>query len=91
MAEKTRTRKRETGRTFKVKRAYEFSNGNINFDFEYEGTTFYRSTVVKGKKEDFVSFPSYEYNGKYYKYYFIDLTEDEQNALIDAVYDCLDE
>lgn len=91
MAERTRTAKKETGRTFKVKRAHEFNNGNISFDFECEGFSFYRATVVKGKNGDFVSLPSYESNGKYYKYYFVGLTDDEQNALIDKVYACLDD
>lgn len=92
MAEtRNRRTKETTNRVFKVKRAHEFPNGNVSFDFEIDGISFYRSIVVKGKEGDFVSFPSYESNGKYYHYYFIKLTDEEQNALIDAVYDSLDD
>ena len=88
MAERTRTRETKE-RSFKVKRAHEFSNGNISFDFECDGIAFYRSTVVKGKNGEFVSFPQYESNEKWYSYYYMKLTEKEQEALIDEVYKAL--
>ena len=89
MAER-RTRNTETReKEFKIKRAHEFKNGNISFDFELDGVSFYRATVVKGKNGDFVSWPQYESNGKYYSYYYMKLTDEEQEALIDAVYAAL--
>lgn len=88
MAERTRTRetKEEQAREFTVKRAHEFKNGNVSFDFDVDGISFYRATVVKGKNGEFVSFPQYESNGKYYSYYYMKLTDKEQDALIDQVY-----
>ena len=89
MAVRTRNTETTTVREFTVKRAHEFSNGNISFDFECSGISFYRAVVVKGKNGEFVSFPQYESNGKYYSYYYMKLTNEEQEALIDAVYAAL--
>ena len=76
----------------KIKRAYEFDNGNVSFDMEYAGMTFYRMTVVKTKDgKEFVSFPSYESNGKWFNYYYMPLSEKDQDALIDLVYEVVNE
>ena len=100
MAERTR-KKAETQekKTMKInmddvniKRAYEFDNGNVSFDMEYAGMTFYRLTVVKTKDgKEFVSFPSYESNGKWYNYFYMPLSEKDQDALIDLVYKVVNE
>lgn len=81
---------------FKVLRAFEFENGGISFDLSVELTeglslTFYRAGIRKGKEGDFVSFPSYKgSDGNYYHYYYLPLTDDLQDKVIQAVYDRLD-
>ena len=100
MAERKRTTKQETKKetvkinfdSLTVNRAHEFDNGNISFDVTYGGIKFYRLTVIKTKDGDeFISFPSYESNGKWYSYYYIALSKEDQEKLIDLVYDSLDE
>lgn len=100
MAERTRkkaeTQERKTIKInmddVNIKRAFEFDNGNVSFDMEYAGITFYRMTVVKTKDgKEFISFPSYESNGKWYNYFYIPLSEKDQDALIDRVYEVVNE
>lgn len=80
---------------FEVRRAYEFKNGNIAFDLNLNGITFYGLTVVKGKKGDFISFPQRAVKiGKetyYYNYFWIHLDEDDQADIIEAVSEKLEE
>lgn len=76
----------------KVTRAFAFDNGNVAFDFEYEGIKFYGSTVVETKAgNQFISFPSYQNNGKWYSFYYMPLSDEDQEKIIDLVYDCLDD
>ena len=103
MAERTRktnTKKEQEKREYynlseavwSIKRAHQFDNGNISFDMQIEGITFYRLIVVKAKDDhEFISFPQYQSNGKWYNYYYIPFTDTDQNAIIDAVYDSLDD
>lgn len=76
---------------FKITRAHEFDNGNVSFDMEIAGINFYRLTVVSTKdgKEQFIGYPQYESNGKWYKYFYIPLTDENIDKIIDAVYDNL--
>ena len=41
--------------------------------------------VVSGKKGDFIAFPARENEGKYYNYVFMNLTDDQSEAIINAV------
>ena len=75
-----------------IKRSHSFDNGNVSFDMEYEGITFYRLTVVQTKDgNEFISFPSYESNGKWFNYYYLPLSQDDQEKIIDLVYDTIDD
>ena len=96
MAERTRKAKEEKKAidfsSIKIKRAYEFDNGNVSFDMEYAGITLYRLVVVKTKDgREFVSFPSYEQGGKWYNYFYIPMNEKDQDKLIDMVYAVVNE
>ena len=77
--------------SFKIKRAYEFNNGNVSFDMELNGIKFYSATVVKGKNGDFISWPQRKHEEDYFSYYWIPLDQEDIDKIIDAVYDKLDE
>lgn len=75
-----------------ISRAFAFDNGNVSFDMEYKGMKLYRLTVVETKKGDtFISFPSYESNGKWYSYYYMPISDKDQETIIDMVYDVVNE
>lgn len=100
MAERERITKKKTERKnisinfddLVINRAHEFDNGNLSFDMTYAGIQLYRLTVVKSKKgNEFISFPSYESNGKWYSYFYMALSQDDQDKIIDMVYNSLDD
>ena len=102
MAERTkRQTKKETPKTenyslkdvaWSIRRAHQFDNGNISFDLQLKEITLYRLIVVKAKDDhEFISFPQYQSNGKWYNYYYIPFTAEDQDAIIDAVYDSIDD
>lgn len=78
---------------FKVLRAHEFDNGNVSFDLELNGIKLYRLTVVSAKDSDhqFIGFPSYQSNGKWYNYFYIALSDKDSDKIIDEVYNNLDD
>lgn len=78
----------------KIIRAHEFDNGNISFDAQINGITFYRLSVVSVKDSDrvFIGFPSYQAkDGKWYNYYYLPLDDADMDKIISAVYDNLDD
>lgn len=75
-----------------IRRSHQFDNGNISFDLQLGEITLYRLIVVESKKgEEFISFPQYQNNGKWYNYYYIPFTKEDQDAIIDEVYHNLDD
>lgn len=75
-----------------IKRSHSFDNGNVSFDMEYLGIMFYRLTVVTTKDgNEFISFPSYESNGKWYNYYYLPISQDDQEKIIDLVFESVDD
>lgn len=76
---------------FKIIRAHEFENGNVSFDLEVSGISFYRLTVVETKdgKRQFISYPQYKSGDKWYNYYYLPLKDADIDRIIEAVYDCL--
>lgn len=79
--------------SFKITRAHEFDNGNVSFDMLINGVQLYRLTVVSVKDSDrqFIGFPSYQSNGKWYNYCFLALSEEDSDKIIDEVYNNLDD
>ena len=76
----------------KVLSAHQFDNGNISFDLQIDEIKIYRLTVVRTKDDtEFISFPSYQSGDKYYNYAFVPFTDEDQDAIIDMVYDSLDD
>lgn len=81
---------------FTINRAVEFDNGAISFDMGVElleGLTisFYRLGIREGKEGSFISFPSYKgSDGNYYHYFYVPMTDELQDKVIQAVYDKLD-
>lgn len=95
-----RGRKKEEGKIFfnmkdhevRVSRAHQFDNGNISFDLQIDEIKIYRLSVVRTKDDtEFISFPSYQSGDKYYNYAFVPFTDEDQDAIIDMVYDSLDD
>lgn len=75
-----------------ITRAFAFDNGNVAFDMKYQGMMLYRLTVVETKDgHQFISFPSYERDGKWYSFYYMPLSEEDQEKIIDMVFDCIDD
>lgn len=75
-----------------VKRVHQFDNGNISFDLQLKEITLYRLIVIKAKDgHEFISFPQYQSNGKWYNYFYVPFTDKDQDVIIDAVYDSLDD
>lgn len=81
---------------FVINRAIEFNGGGISFDMQVElldglMLSFYRLGVREGKEGSFISYPSYKgTDGNYYHYFYLPLTDDLQDKIIQAVYDKLD-
>ena len=79
--------------SFKIARAHEFDNGNVSFDMLINGVQIYRLSVVSAKDSDrqFIGFPSYQSNGKWYNYCYLALSEDDVEKIINEVYNNLDD
>lgn len=80
--------------SFKILRAHEFDNGNVSFDMELNGIKLYRLSVVSAKDTDhqFIGFPAYQSkDGKWYNYFYIALSEEDSDKIIDEVYNNLDD
>ena len=80
---------------FKVLRAFEFNNGGISFDLSVDcagaDLSFYRLGIREGKEGAFIAFPSYKgSDGNYYHYFYLPLSDELQDQIIQAVYDQLD-
>lgn len=93
--------KRSSGITslnYEVQHAIQFDNGNIGFGLYLKdfNITLYNMVIVNGENDsgeyEFISFPQREgSDGKYYKYYYMPLSDKLQKEIIDAVYSELDE
>ena len=100
MAERKRSNKSSEKATefmkvdsFKITRAHEFDNGNVSFDMLINGVQIYRLSVISAKDSDrqFIGFPSYQSNGKWYNYCYLALSEDDVEKIINEVYNNLDD
>lgn len=79
--------------SFKVTRAHEFENGNVSFDMLINGVQINRLSVISAKEPDhqFIGFPSYQSNGKWYNYVYLPLSQEDSDRIIDEVYNNLDD
>ena len=75
----------------------QWKDGGISFALELEVAedrklTIYGCRIVDSKKGNFISFPSRKgSDGNYYSHAYIQLTQEEQDEIIEAVMDALDE
>lgn len=80
--------------SFGIRRANEYDKtGTIFFDLDINGLTVYGCTVAKRKdgNGEFISFPSRKgADGKYYSIVYCALSQEDQDRILDAVYDLLD-
>lgn len=80
--------------SFGIRRANEYTKtGTVFFDLDINGLTVYGCTVAKRKTDDseFISFPSRKgADGKYYSIVYAALSQEDQDRILDAVYDRLD-
>lgn len=78
--------------TYTIDRTYTLEGGTIIFDATVNGIKLYGMRVINGEKGDFVAYPSIKSNkyGKYYKHYFLEMTEEQADAFIQAVFDKAD-
>ena len=75
-----------------IKRAHQFDNGNICFDMQINAVTFYRMMVIQAKDgTEFISFPQYQSNGKWYNYFYIPFEQEDVDKIIDEVYNTIDD
>lgn len=74
-----------------VLRAKEVDSGDILFDAKVNEVTLYGMAVKKGDNGEWISFPARKSGDKYYKYYYLNLTDEQIDELIQAVFDKLDE
>lgn len=86
-----RTKKTEE---LKVTRAHQFDSGDVGFSINYKGIDFYNMVLKLGEDKDgtyrFISWPSRKgSDGKYYKYYYIPFTEEEEKSLYDQIVELL--
>ena len=95
MAERRKSNKKFMSvNEFSILRAHEFDNGNISFDLKINGITLYRLSVVSVKDSDrvFIGFPSYQAkDGEWYNYYYLPLSDEDMDKIINAVYDNFDD
>ena len=79
--------------SLKILRVHEFDNGNISFDATINGVVLNRLSVVSRRdgSGEFISFPSYQNNGKWYNYCYLALSDEDSDKIIQAVYDNIDE
>lgn len=75
----------------------QWKDGGVTFALELEvaegrNLTIYGCRIVDSKKGNFISFPSRKgSDGNYYSHAYIQLTQEEQDEIIEAVMDALDE
>ena len=87
----------ESGIIFKVEHVRDWGrNGGISFSLRIEGgpllVEIYGCRLVNGREGEFVSFPQRKgKDGKWYKHAYVQLTDDQTDEIVSAVYDALED
>ena len=88
----TKKEEKAVDHEIEVKRAKQFSNGNIGFDVEINGVTVYGCVYVQyadkktGEDRAFISFPSRQSDdGKYYNHAYVKLSEKDEETIEKAL------
>lgn len=75
---------------FSISNAKCWEDGRVTFNLHYGRTTIYGCRVIEGEKGDFISFPRHKgKDEKYYNYAKIEMTADEQAAVLKLVEDTI--
>lgn len=82
-------------KSLRIIRAYEYEDGDVSFDAEINGFVFYGLTLVRYKKGDFISEPSFKVGKrkkeKWLKHYWLNLSDMANDIVIEAVEQVLEE
>lgn len=87
----------DTGLIFKVEHVRDWGrNGGISFSLRIEGgpvlVEIYGCRIINGRDGEFVAFPQRKgKDGRYYKHAYVQLTDDQTDEIVDAVYDALED
>lgn len=87
----------ESGVIFKVEHVRDWGrNGGISFSLRIEGgpvlVEIYGCRIINGRDGEFVAFPQRKgSDGHYYKHAYAQLTDDQTDEIISAVYDALED
>lgn len=87
----------ESGVIFKVEHVRDWGrNGGISFSLRIEGgpllVEIYGCRIINGRDGEFVAFPQRKGgDGRYYKRAYVELTDDQTDEIISAVYDALED
>ena len=87
-------RARKNNETVKVLSAYQFRSGDVGFALEYKGISLYRMTRKIGTDEEgeyfWFAFPTYKSkDDKYYKYFYVKFTPEEEEEINRQIEDLL--
>lgn len=88
-----RTRNNSNG-NIKVERAFQFRSGDVVFNMIYNGVILYRMTRKIGQDDEgeyfWFAFPTYKGNdGRYWKYYYVKFTPEEEEEINRQIEDLL--
>lgn len=87
----------ESGIIFKVEHVRDWGrNGGISFSLRIEGgpvlVEIYGCRIINGREGEFVAFPQRKgQDGRYYKHAYVQLTDDQTDEIVSAVYDALED
>ena len=87
----------ESGVIFKVEHVRDWGrNGGISFSLRIEGgpllVEIYGCRIINGREGEFVAFPQRKgKDGRYYKHAYVQLTDDQTDEIVSAVYDALED
>lgn len=86
----------ESGVIFKVEHVRDWGrNGGISFSLRIEGpinAEIYGCRIKQSRNGEFVAFPQRKgKDGQYYKHAWLELTDDQTDEIISAVYDALED
>lgn len=87
----------DSGLIFKVEHVRDWGrNGGISFSLRIEGgpvlVEIYGCRIINGRDGEFVAFPQRKgSDGHYYKHAYVELTDDQTDEIVSAVYDALED
>lgn len=86
--------RKNTSRNIEVVHAIKFESGDVGFNMIYNDVSLYRLTRKTGVDEEgeyfWIAFPSYKgKDGKFWKYYYVNFTEEEQEIINEQIEDLL--